>query len=167
MDLPGFGYSELPEGDISIEYYASWVFRLLDALGIETAAVVGNSMGGFIAAEMAIRSPERVQRLAVVSAAVFWQGYRRAQPLVGLARLSDALRRPRADALDRRRRDAAAPARVGARDGRLPLSAPDRARSSPTSWCAARAAPTASCPRSRRWPTTRSRRSCRRSAARR
>lgn len=90
MDLPGFGYSEMPEGDISIEYYASWVFRLLDALGIESAAVVGNSMGGFIAAEMAIRSPERVQRLTVVSAAVFWQDYRRAQPLVGLARLSDA-----------------------------------------------------------------------------
>jgi pimeloyl-ACP methyl ester carboxylesterase len=90
MDLPGFGHSAMPEGGISIEYYASWVFRLCDALGIESAAVVGNSMGGFIAAEMAIRSPERVQRLAVVSAAVFWQDYRRAQPLVGLARLSEA-----------------------------------------------------------------------------
>jgi pimeloyl-ACP methyl ester carboxylesterase len=90
MDLPGFGYSEMPEGDISIEYYASWTFRLLDALGIDSAAVVGNSMGGFSAADMAIRSPERVQSLAVVSAAVFWQSYRRAQPLVGLARLSDA-----------------------------------------------------------------------------
>jgi pimeloyl-ACP methyl ester carboxylesterase len=90
MDLPGFGYSEMPGAAISIEYYASWTFRLLDALGIDSAAVVGNSMGGFSAAEMAIRSPERVQRLAVVSAAVFWQSYRRAQPLVGLARLSDA-----------------------------------------------------------------------------
>ena len=91
MDLPGFGGSDLPDGDISIEYYANWVFRLLDELGIESAAVVGNSMGGFIAAEMAIRRPERVQRLAVVSAAVFWQDYRRAQPLVQLARLSDAI----------------------------------------------------------------------------
>jgi pimeloyl-ACP methyl ester carboxylesterase len=80
----------MPDGEISIEYYASWTFRLLDALGIDSAAVVGNSMGGFSAADMAIRSPERVQRLAVVSAAVFWQSYRRAQPLVGLARLSDA-----------------------------------------------------------------------------
>jgi len=90
MDLPGFGYSQKPAGDISIEYYASWTFRLLDALGIDSAAVVGNSMGGFSAAEMAIRSPERVKSLTVVSAAVFWQSYRRAQPLVGLARLSDA-----------------------------------------------------------------------------
>jgi pimeloyl-ACP methyl ester carboxylesterase len=91
MDLPGFGCSDLPEGDISIEYYANWVFRLLDELGIDAGAVVGNSMGGFIAAEMAIRRPERVQRLALVSAAVFWQEYRRAQPLVELARRSDAI----------------------------------------------------------------------------
>lgn len=91
MDLPGFGCSELPaDDDISIEYYARWAFALLDELGIAEAAVVGNSMGGFIAAEMAIRQAGRVQRLAVVSAAVFWQDYRRAQPLVGLARLSDA-----------------------------------------------------------------------------
>jgi len=91
MDLPGFGCSDLPEEDISIEYYANWTFRLLDELGIDAGAVVGNSMGGFIAAEMAIRRPERVQRLAVVSAAVFWQTYRRAQPLVQLARMSDAI----------------------------------------------------------------------------
>ncbi len=91
VDLPGFGGSELPDGDISIEYYANWVYRLLDELGIAEGAVVGNSMGGFIAAEMAIRKPERVQRLAVVSAAVFWQTYRRAQPLVQLARMSDAI----------------------------------------------------------------------------
>ena len=90
MDLPGFGYSEMPPEQISIERYAHWTCALLDALGIESAALVGNSMGGFIAAEMAIRTPERVQRLAVVSAAVFWQSYRRAQPLVGLARLSEA-----------------------------------------------------------------------------
>jgi pimeloyl-ACP methyl ester carboxylesterase len=91
MDLPGFGYSETPAEDISIEYYASWSFRLLDELGIDAGALVGNSMGGFVAAQMAIRRPERVQRLAVVSAAVFWQTYRRAQPLVQLARLSDAM----------------------------------------------------------------------------
>jgi pimeloyl-ACP methyl ester carboxylesterase len=91
MDLPGFGCSDLPEHDISIEYYADWTFRLLDELGIERGTIVGNSMGGFIAADMAIRRPERVQRLALVSAAVFWQEYRRAQPLVELARRSDAI----------------------------------------------------------------------------
>ena len=70
-------------------------------------------MGGFIAAEMAIRRPERVQRLAVVSAAVFWQSYRRAQPLVQLARLSDAIVARALTRVDRRRRHAAAAARRG------------------------------------------------------
>ncbi len=91
MDLPGFGYSEMPREDISIESYARWTVKLMDALGIESAAVVGNSMGGFVSAELAIKFPERVQRLVFVSAAIFWQNRRRAQPLVQLARLSDAV----------------------------------------------------------------------------
>jgi pimeloyl-ACP methyl ester carboxylesterase len=108
MDLPGFGYSELPSEDISIEYYASWTCRLLDALEIESAAVVGNSMGGFVGADLAIRYPARVHRLVVVSAAIFWQTYRRAQPLLRLARLTDAivareLTRRTDDIADRRR----------------------------------------------------------------
>jgi pimeloyl-ACP methyl ester carboxylesterase len=91
MDLPGFGYSESPSEDISIEYYARWAAEFMDVLGIESAAVVGNSMGGFVSAELAIKSPERVQRLVFVSAAIFWQNRRRAQPLVQLARMSDAV----------------------------------------------------------------------------
>ena len=91
MDLPGFGYSEAPGEDISIEYYARWTAEFMDALGIESAAVVGNSMGGFVSAELAIKSPERVQRLVFISAAIFWQNRRRAQPLVQLARMSDAV----------------------------------------------------------------------------
>jgi pimeloyl-ACP methyl ester carboxylesterase len=91
MDLPGFGYSESPSEDISIEYYARWTARFMDVLGIESAAVVGNSMGGFVSAELAIKSPERGQRLVFVSAAIFWQNRRRAQPLVQLARMSDAV----------------------------------------------------------------------------
>ena len=91
MDMPGFGHSEMPEDEISIEYYAQWLCRLFDALEIESAAVVGNSMGGFVGAELAIREPERVQRLGVVSAAILWQTYKRAQPLLRLARLTDAM----------------------------------------------------------------------------
>ena len=90
MDLPGFGRSEMPAWDISIEAYAKFVGRLLDSLGIETATIVGNSMGGFIGAEMAIREPQRVERLALVSAAVFWQEYRRAKPLLSLAQVTEA-----------------------------------------------------------------------------
>jgi pimeloyl-ACP methyl ester carboxylesterase len=91
MDLPGFGYSEMPREEISIEFYGRWICKLMDALGIESAVVVGNSMGGFVGAELAIRFPERVQRLVFISAAIFWQNTRRAQPLVQLARMSDAV----------------------------------------------------------------------------
>ena len=90
MDLPGFGYSAMPE-EISIEHYGRWTSTFMDLLGIESAAVVGNSMGGFVGAELAIRAPERVERLILVSPAIFWQDRRRAQPLVQLAQYSDAI----------------------------------------------------------------------------
>lgn len=68
-DLPGFGHSPMPAEQISISGYARLLERLLDELGIDAATVVGNSMGGFIAAELAIAVPQRVERLVLVSAA--------------------------------------------------------------------------------------------------
>ncbi len=69
LDLPGFGHSPMPRQEISISGYARMLERLLGQLGIDAAAVVGNSMGGFIAAELAIAYPQRVERLVLVSAA--------------------------------------------------------------------------------------------------
>ena len=43
--------------------------ELLEALGVDSAAVVGNSMGGFVGAQLAISFPTRVERLVLVSAA--------------------------------------------------------------------------------------------------
>src|SRR5437763_3892136 len=69
VDLPGFGCSPMPAEKITINGYAGAVDELLDGLGIERAAVVGNSMGGFIGAELAIEFATRVERLVLVSAA--------------------------------------------------------------------------------------------------
>jgi pimeloyl-ACP methyl ester carboxylesterase len=69
LDLPGFGASPMPREDISIEGYARILDELLGVLGIDAAAVVGNSMGGFIGAELALRAPQRVERLVLVGAA--------------------------------------------------------------------------------------------------
>jgi pimeloyl-ACP methyl ester carboxylesterase len=69
LDLPGFGHSPMPAERISISGYARLLDRLLDTLGIDAAAVVGNSMGGFIGAELAIAYPQRVERLVLISAA--------------------------------------------------------------------------------------------------
>lgn len=69
VDLPGFGASPMPREAISIPGYARFLDGVCDALSIDAAAVVGNSMGGFVAAELAIASPQRVERLMLVSAA--------------------------------------------------------------------------------------------------
>ena len=53
VDLPGFGESELPHEDISIPGYGRFVDAFLGEIGVERAPIVGNSMGGFIAAEVA------------------------------------------------------------------------------------------------------------------
>jgi pimeloyl-ACP methyl ester carboxylesterase len=69
LDLPGFGESELPHEEISIPGYGRFVDAFLGEIGVERAALVGNSMGGFIAAETAISHPSRVAKLVLVSAA--------------------------------------------------------------------------------------------------
>jgi pimeloyl-ACP methyl ester carboxylesterase len=69
LDLPGFGHSPGDAGDSSMPGYARLLDTLLDQLGLERAAVVGNSMGGLIAAELAASFPERVERLILVSPA--------------------------------------------------------------------------------------------------
>jgi pimeloyl-ACP methyl ester carboxylesterase len=93
LDLPGFGYSPMPADPISISGYARLLDRLLGELGVDAAAVVGNSMGGFIAAELAIAFPQRVERLVLISAAgvstTNHPGSTRALPV--LARLNLAL----------------------------------------------------------------------------
>jgi pimeloyl-ACP methyl ester carboxylesterase len=69
IDLPGFGESELPREDVSIPGYGQFVDAFLGEIGVERASIVGNSMGGFIAAEVAVSHPARIDKLALVSAA--------------------------------------------------------------------------------------------------
>ncbi|HEU0019167.1 MAG TPA: alpha/beta fold hydrolase [Thermoleophilaceae bacterium] len=69
LDLPGFGVSPLPDEQISIDYYGRVVAELCDRLDLAPAVLVGNSMGGYVAAEAAIDAPEAVERLMLVAAA--------------------------------------------------------------------------------------------------
>jgi pimeloyl-ACP methyl ester carboxylesterase len=87
VDLPGFGASELPAREISIAGYAAFLDALLDALGVsEPAVVVGNSMGGFVAAELALALPWRVRRLVLVAAAGISSDRAKRAPLLTGAR---------------------------------------------------------------------------------
>jgi pimeloyl-ACP methyl ester carboxylesterase len=88
LDLAGFGESELPQEEISIPGYGRFVDAFLGDIGVEQATLVGNSMGGFIAAETAMSHPSRVDRLVLVSAAgLFRLGSGRQAALERLAKL--------------------------------------------------------------------------------
>ncbi len=87
LDLPGFGASEMPESELSIRGYARLVDGVCDALGIERVSVVGNSMGGFIGAELALSFATRVDRLVLVSAAGLSTEQLARTPLLFAARL--------------------------------------------------------------------------------
>jgi abhydrolase domain-containing protein 6 len=65
VDLPGFGESDLPPGSYDVGTQAERLANILDALGIRQAHVLGNSMGGHIAALFAARYPDRVHSLAL------------------------------------------------------------------------------------------------------
>jgi pimeloyl-ACP methyl ester carboxylesterase len=106
-DLPGFGASPMPREDISIRGYARTLDVLCDRFELESPVVVGNSMGGFAAAELAISFPTRVDRLVLISAAGLSIEYQRQQPLLTLARLFAAVSArtgARRDPVVRRRR---------------------------------------------------------------
>jgi pimeloyl-ACP methyl ester carboxylesterase len=90
LDLPGFGHSPLPPWEISIERYGSLLHDFCAALGIGDCAVIGNSMGGFISAEAAVREPERFEKLVLVSAAGVHQTTMRRWPAETLARMTTA-----------------------------------------------------------------------------
>ncbi|MCA1682948.1 MAG: alpha/beta fold hydrolase [Actinobacteria bacterium] len=79
IDLPGFGQSDMPAEPISVTGYARMLDTLCDELGIDRAVLVGNSMGGFVGAEMAIRFPRRVDRLCLVAAAGLSMEYIRSE----------------------------------------------------------------------------------------
>jgi pimeloyl-ACP methyl ester carboxylesterase len=106
-DLPGFGASEMPREDISIPGYARTVEAVCEQLGVEGPTVIGNSMGGFVGAELAISQPTVVSKLVLVSAAGLSTEYHRAEPLLVAARLWGLLTArtgARADPVVRRKR---------------------------------------------------------------
>ncbi len=102
LDLPGFGHSPMPPWEISIESHGRLLHDFCEALGVRDAAVVGNSMGGFIAAEALIQEPERFSKLVLISAAGISHARAVRGPAVTAARMM-AIVTPRLFGLDERR----------------------------------------------------------------
>jgi pimeloyl-ACP methyl ester carboxylesterase len=73
IDLPGFGDSTKPLlATYDASYFARAVIALLDALGLERADLVGNSMGGRVAIEVGLRAAERAGRLVLLAPSLAW-----------------------------------------------------------------------------------------------
>ncbi len=69
VDLKGFGFSDKPSGDYSRRTQAEIVSKFLNQIKIEKAWIAGNSMGGEVALNIALRHPEKVQGLILIDSA--------------------------------------------------------------------------------------------------
>src|ERR1051325_10630681 len=70
-DQVGFGRSDKPLINYRVGTYVDFLDKFLDELKVERATLVGNSMGGWIAAAYTLKYPGRVERLVLVDAAGF------------------------------------------------------------------------------------------------
>lgn len=98
LEFPGFGISDSRGGHPVLDSRESYL-DLLDHLGLESASIVGNSMGGIVGAGLAAHHPERVQRLVGiggVGTTLFSPG-----PAEGIRLLMDFLAEPSREALHR------------------------------------------------------------------
>jgi 3-oxoadipate enol-lactonase len=66
-DLPGYGHSPPPRDEYTIGGFATTLWSLLDHLGVERTNIIGFSMGGAVALEMAARRPSCVPRLGLIN----------------------------------------------------------------------------------------------------
>jgi len=87
LDLPGFGASPMPDWEISIPRYGELLEDFCAALEVGPCTLVGNSMGGFVAAEAAVDQPEWVKHLVLVSAAGISHAKMKRAPVVALSRV--------------------------------------------------------------------------------
>jgi pimeloyl-ACP methyl ester carboxylesterase len=69
FDNRGFGFSERPDSGYSNAAYARLLVALLDSLGVAEAVLVGHSMGGAVAARVALDHPQRVRGLVLIAPA--------------------------------------------------------------------------------------------------
>jgi 2-hydroxy-6-oxonona-2,4-dienedioate hydrolase len=87
VDCPGWGRSdELAPGGPRSDILADAVKAMMDALNIEKAAFVGNSMGGSITVEFASRFPDRISHIITMGAGLI------APPLLTAGGLSEGIR---------------------------------------------------------------------------
>ncbi|MDQ2724519.1 MAG: alpha/beta fold hydrolase [Actinomycetota bacterium] len=85
-DLPGHGASAAPRAQYDAAFFARWLDEWMHQMGIGSAVVLGNSLGGRIALEAALRRPDRIRALLLLAPAVTFRRIRQFVPLVRIMR---------------------------------------------------------------------------------
>jgi pimeloyl-ACP methyl ester carboxylesterase len=87
FDLPGFGDSDKPiRAAYDARFFADVSIDLLDALELDRVHLIGNSLGGRVALEVALCRPDRVDRLVLLAPSLAWRRARQWVPLLRLTR---------------------------------------------------------------------------------
>ena len=102
-DLPGYGRTDKPRVRYTIPYFARFIRRYMEDRGLRSAALVGTSLGGRIALEVALEEPRLVRKLVLVNTLGLGRPHVRmsqmAYGLVTLPRVGEAVMRFTRDAL--------------------------------------------------------------------
>jgi len=102
-DLPGYGRTDKPRVRYSIPYFARFIRRYIEDRGLRSAVLVGTSLGGRIALEVALEQPRLVRKLVLVNTLGLGRPQVRmsqmAYGLVTLPRVGEAMMRLTRDAL--------------------------------------------------------------------
>ncbi len=70
-DLAGFGRSDIPAASFTPVHYVQFMHDFLDALNIDRAVLIGQSLGGGVALQYTIRFPHKVEKLVLIDNAGF------------------------------------------------------------------------------------------------
>jgi 4,5:9,10-diseco-3-hydroxy-5,9,17-trioxoandrosta-1(10),2-diene-4-oate hydrolase len=101
-DLPGFGRSDRPPLDRAYPRVAAeHLLRLLDALEMDRALLLGNSMGGYVALEFALAHPDRVERIVGMGPGGLAANILGPEQSEGARRLGEFMAAPSREAMER------------------------------------------------------------------
>ncbi|MCS7142047.1 MAG: alpha/beta fold hydrolase [Candidatus Nitrosocaldus sp.] len=91
VDMLGFGRSDKPRIDYTIDLFVDMLKGFMDALAVDKASMIGSSLGGQIVAEYALRHPGMVDRLVLVAPAGFTpRAFKGTSTLLNYTRIFDA-----------------------------------------------------------------------------
>jgi pimeloyl-ACP methyl ester carboxylesterase len=86
MDFKGSGFSEKPPGEYSIDIFMKQIIDLYDHFGMRQSVIVGNSLGGEVALQLAINYPEKIKALILIDTAGYQENKEITRVLVRLSR---------------------------------------------------------------------------------